>query len=213
MGYCEPTDVYLWIPEGSVPTPRRLLSAVSAATDVMSLDGHGFAADAELLFRAEAGGSLPSPLVEGTAYYAAPLTDSTFSVAATAGGSVVNLTTAGSNVVVISEIPWARWIAIATDRIDGMLFGHRTPLDAPYPASVTYYAAGLVAEMALGFAGAQTASIIERLKVAHLEFERWRKGATIRGAVVPAAANKAIRGTVTASDPRGWAARGNGVLP
>ena len=212
--YCAVSDVYRWIPPGSVPTPARLVSSVATSTEVLSLDGHGFADDAELVFRADAGGSLPWPLVAGTTYYAIELTDSTFSVASAAGGSAINLTTVGENVLVIGELPWSSWITWASSRIEDALTGHAVPLDGPpYPPTVVEYTAGLTAEQALAFGGVGTELIAKRLDRVRADFDRWRKGATIRGTNAPSASNLAIRSTVTSSDPRGWASRGNGVLP
>ena len=41
----------------------------------VTLDEHAFATNDPLTFRAQAGGSLPAPLVEGTTYYAIEVDD------------------------------------------------------------------------------------------------------------------------------------------
>lgn len=212
--YCAQADVYRWIPPGSIPNPARLISDVATGTEIMTLDGHGFIDDLELIFRADAGGTLPSPLVAGTTYYAIVVTDSTFQVSASAGGAAVNLTTAGTNVLVISELPWADWITRASARMDDTMPSHSVPLDAPYPEIVVHYTAGLVAQMAMHYSGQDSAGVQAALDRAYKDLDRWRKGATIRGTVVPSEANLAISSGVTSTDPRSWIpSAGNGYIP
>lgn len=213
--YCQIANVYEWIPRGSISAQALLVAAVNATTNILTINGHGLALDDELTFRAEAGGSLPGGLVEGTTYYAIPLTDSTFQVATSAGGSAVNLTTAGENVVAVVELPWARWIASASAEIESTIPAHAVPLTAPYPEVVTSYTAGLVASKALAFCGTTSASIDARLALVRNELREWRaKGIPVRGAVVPTSANLAVRATATAVDSRGWCnSSGDGYLP
>ena len=59
--YCTEADLYDYgLPRGSLPNPGRIVAEVASGTEILTLDGHGFRDDSELLFRAEAGGSLPS---------------------------------------------------------------------------------------------------------------------------------------------------------
>ena len=87
MAYSSPADLYAFgVPRGALPNPGRLAGVVSAADNTIELDVHGFALDDLVSFRAEAGGSLPLPLVAGADYYAIPVRESYFSVASVAGG-------------------------------------------------------------------------------------------------------------------------------
>ncbi len=123
--YCAASDLYdFGMPRGAATNPGHLIASVSAGANTLELDQHGFAAGNPVLFRAEAGGSLPSPLVEGTTYYAIPVTESTFSVAATDGGAAIDLTTAGSRILVIAPLPVTQAIAWASRIIDDMLPAH-----------------------------------------------------------------------------------------
>ena len=213
--YCEIADVYNWIPRGSVQNSARLLGSVATATDVITLDGHGLETDDPITFRADAGGELPTGLVEATTYYAIKLTDTTLSVAAAAAGSAIDLTSEGSNTLLIAPVPWVAWIAAASARMESTLPAHAVPLEAPFPEIVIVYTAGLVAVKALLWSGnAGPPGFTEEMERVRAELKEWRKnGIPIRGAIVPTSANRAISGGAAASDVRGWAGRGDTVLP
>jgi hypothetical protein len=202
--YCEPADIYAAMPPGSFPNPGRLLSDVETSTEIMSLDGHGFSADDALTFRAEEGGSLPAPIVEGTTYYAIPLTGATFSVAATAGGSAINLTTAGSSIVVVRGLPFDAAIEEASAQIDEMLPAHVVPLTAPYPVSVKNVCARLAARALLAFTGGQSQALDDKLQLDIKLMDRWLKAVPIRGAIMPPSANLAVTASTAGTDSRGW---------
>jgi hypothetical protein len=209
--YCEPADLYRFaVPRGTFPNPGRLLAAVASGSEILTLDQHGFDDDQALLFRAEAGGSLPAPLVEGTTYYAIPLTDSTFQVASTIGGSAINLTTDGANIIVTAELPFASKIQIASAEVDEMT-GHPTPLGEPYPQAVVTYTATRAAELMLIHTGQAPGVLAEQMKVEREKLARWRKGVAIRGAIQPPSANLALVGNAAASDPHGWTPEGGGL--
>jgi phage gp36-like protein len=212
--YCTLADLYKHgLPRGGLPNPGRLVADVDTGTEILTLDGHGFAEDEALIFRAEGGGSLPAPLVEGTTYYAIPLTQSTFSVSATEGGAAVNLTTAGSRIVVVTELPVAEAIGWASAMVDDFLIGHVVPLDAPYPVSVVSAAADLAIARLLESTGAMSEQLEQRRTRALDLLKRWSKGTPIRGAIVPAAANVAVvRSLSTVGDARGWSPVG-GTIP
>ena len=188
MGYCERSDVFRWFPRGGVSNPARFVSAVSASSETLTVDGHGLQLNDEVTFRAESGGTLPSPLVAGTTYYAIPVTDSTFQISTTSGGAAVNITTTGSNTLLIVQLPWDEWIESATSEMECTLPAHVVPLVSPYPAVVTRYTAGLVAEMAMIFCGVNSEAIATQMDRVREELKIWRKGIPIRGAVVPQAA-------------------------
>jgi hypothetical protein len=169
-----------------VSHPARLCVA-SASTDVLTLDGHALATDDPITFRAESGGSLPSPLVASTTYYAIYLTDSTFSVAAAAGGSAVDLTTAGSNVLMIAKPPWTRWIEEESAVVECSCPAHVVPFDTT-PPIVRRLTSLMVASRALRWGGKGSETIQAEMDGAQDFFDGWRKGQKIRGAIEPAGA-------------------------
>jgi len=213
--YCTRADVNGWIPPQAVRNPSRLLGSVAAGTDIISLDNHGLSDDDAVTFRAESGGTLPGGIVAGTTYYVLRQTDSTFKVSATEGGSAVDITSAGTNVVMVTELPWDNWIEQASNEIECTLPSAAVPLSSPYPAVVTDYCAGLVAERALVACGVGAPpGFSERMDRVRYELREWRKnGIVIRGAAQPTASNCAVTSSATAADARGWADRGDGVIP
>lgn len=203
--YCDPADLYAFgLPRGALPNPGRLVASVSVADDAITLDGHGFESGDPVSFRAEAGGSLPAPLVAGTSYYALPITGDTFSVSATVGGSAVNLTTAGANTLAIAPRPIAAAITWSSRLIDDMLPAHVVPLTEPYHPLVRMTCAELSAGKLLGLQGAASKSLSEMIDAAHKRLARWAKGIPLRGDNVPTAAQKATSATVPYADRRGW---------
>lgn len=212
--YCTAADLYkAGLPRGALPNPGRLVAAVATGTEIMTLDGHGFADGDELLFRAESGGSLPSPLVAGTTYYAVPLTDATFQVAATPGGSPINLTSSGSNIIVSTPLPIAEAIEYASGLVDDFLVGHGVPLSAPYPITVVSATADLAIARLCESTGGASLEFIEAKKASgQKHLERWAKGIPLRGAIVPPSANLAVVSSAAGTDPRGWLPE-EGTLP
>lgn len=213
--YCTMAHVYGWIPRGIVANPAHLLGSVASGTDILTLDGHGLTTDDAVTFRAESGGTLPGGIVDGTTYYAERLTDATFKISATEGGSAIDITSAGTNVVMITPLPWDTWIEQASNELENTLPSAAVPLESPYPAVVESYTAGLVAEQALVACGVGAPpGFSERMDRVRYELREWRsKGITLRGDVTPPAANCAVSSTAVAADARGWASRGDGVLP
>jgi hypothetical protein len=203
--YCDPADLYDYgVPRGALPNPGRVASSVSTSSNAFTLDVHGFAQDDPVSFRAEAGGSLPSPLEAGTTYYAIPLTDSTFSVATSEGGSAVDLTTAGSRVVVIAPLPIDKAIRWASRVIDDSLPAHVLPLTEPIHELVKMTCAELAAGKLAARSGSASKSLADIVEAAEKRLARWAKGIPLRGENAPNPANKAQSATVPYSDPRGW---------
>jgi hypothetical protein len=204
--YCEPRDVYAHgLPRGAVPNPARLAESVSSSTNAITLSEHGFSLNDPASFRAEAGGSLPAPLVEGTTYYAIALDDARFQVANAEDGAPIDLTTAGSNVLVISPLPIASAITWASQIIDDMLPAHVVPLDADaIPEIVRMTCAELAAGKLARYSGAESKPLMEIVDAATKRLERWGKGVPIRGAVEPPNANLARSATAPYRDRRGW---------
>jgi hypothetical protein len=207
--YCAPRDVYeLGVPRGSVPNPGRIADSADAATDAIALDVHGLDPNDPLQLRAEAGGALPAPLVALTTYYADPLDDNRFGVRATAGGARIDLTTAGSSIVVIVAVPMSAAIAWASRIVDDNLPAHAVPVTAPVPETIKAVTAGLAAWKLMVSRGPVTKSLEEILTGAQAQLARWAKGVPLRGENTPPRTNLAAAATARARDPRGWSSFG-----
>lgn len=72
-----------------------------AATDVVTVPSHGYVNTDTIVFY---GGTVPSPLVEGTIYFVRDATTDTFKVAATSGGAAIDLIGTGAGDCVVSLI-------------------------------------------------------------------------------------------------------------
>jgi len=211
--YCTQADVKLRVPSEQLPRPARLVASVSAVTNTLTLDGHGLVTDAPVTFRAESGGALPSPLVAGTAYYAIRLTDSTFQVSASAGGSAVDLTTTGANVLMIKRIPWEAAITWGIAIVDDSAPAHVVPFTSPYPQIVIEVTAELAGEWLRAWAGSLSAQLADRITWAQARIDRWGKGVPIRGTNAPVNASVvAYASGFSAADPAGWTPTG-GTIP
>jgi hypothetical protein len=210
MAYSSPADLYAFgVPRGAIPNPGRLAGVVSAADNTIGLDVHGFALDDLVSFRAEAGGSLPSPLVAGVDYYAIPVRESYFSVATTAGGSAVDLTTVGARIVVIAPLNLDAAIAWADRQIDDMCPAHVVPIVAPIPDIIRMTSAELAAGKLGYFTGASSKSLTMIFDFAQKRLARWSKGVPIRGTNAPAPAGLAASAPIARyTDSRGWSRYG-----
>ena len=207
--YCDPADLYSYgLPRGGLPNPGRLAGSADVSADTFTLGVHGFADDDELTFRVDTGGSLPSPLVAGTTYYAVVTSESVFQVAASAGGAAIDLTTAGAGVIVSTPLPITACITWASRMVDDMLVGHAVPLSAPYPTIVRAVTAELAAGRLLALAGAKSVSLGEIEKYAQAKLAKWQKGIPIRGTNAPDGANLAASAMVPFDDARGWSTHG-----
>lgn len=205
MAYCEFSDLFEHgVSRGALRNEGRLVDSASVSSNTFELDVHGFDSGQELTFRAEAGGSLPSPLVAGTIYYAVPVSESRFSVAATSGGAAIDLTTAGSGVVVVAELSESSAREWASRMIDDMIPAHLVPLISPYPATVVMTCAELAAGKLLSLQGQQSRSLGEIADAARKRLERWGRGVPIRGTNAPKAAALAASASAPYNDGRGW---------
>jgi hypothetical protein len=207
--YCDPADLYDYgLPRGARPNPGRLTTGANTSTNAIGLNEHGLVLNDAITFRAEGSGagagSLPSPLVEGTEYYAIPLTASTFQVAAAADGAALDLTTAGSKVLmIIAPMPIEKAIAWASRIIDESLQGHLVPLDEEgIPEIVRMTCAELAAGKLL--TGTSSVSITAMVDAAQKRLDKWDKGRPIRQATPPARAALAAVASAASSDPDGW---------
>ena len=83
---------YSWTPVSKAAT----VTISSASPGVVTLAGHGFAADDPVVF-SNSGGGLPAEITAGTEYFVKTVLDAnTFTIAATAGGTAINTTSAGT---------------------------------------------------------------------------------------------------------------------
>jgi hypothetical protein len=205
--YCTVADLYNFgLPRGSLPNPGRQASSVDASTNAFTLADHGFATGDVCTLRAEAGGSLPAPLVAATEYYVRELTPDVFELAATDGGAAINLTTAGSRVLVIARLNREAAILFGAALIDDMLPAHTVPLMAPYPPIVTMTNAELAIWKLTQHTGSGTASLIAMVDAARARLERWGKGVPLRGTNTDAQGRAQLSASASApyTDPRGW---------
>lgn len=211
--YASREDLYRYgLPRGLLANPAQSLGSVSSSTDVMTLDGHGFETGTPLLFRAEEGGSLPSPLVAGTTYYAIRLTDSTFQASATSGGAALNLTTDGQFVMVSTSLDST--IDAELERysrlVDSYLPAHAVPLESPFPSVVVGIVAELAAASLLAIRGQASALVQGKAEQTRKELARLLKGVPLRDSRATAPTNLAI--AASSSSGRGWATT-DGTIP
>jgi hypothetical protein len=191
VALCSPSDLYVHVPRSSVPRNALLVASVSTSANTLELDGHGFATGDEVSFRAEAEGALPAPLVEGTVYYAIDVNEYTFQVAATAGGSAIDLTTTGSTVLVIPPDPVPGAIAWAEAIVLDSLPAAVLPLTEPYPPVLVTTCAELAAWKLVGAVGGVTLPLAEVLVGVQKRLDHWASGAVIRGVGAPLPASAA----------------------
>jgi len=213
--YATRADLYRYgLPRGMLANPGRLCASALAATDAFELDGHGLETADPIIFRAEAGGTLPAPLVAGTTYYTIRINEQFFkagaSAIAAAAGTAIDLTVDGVSVVVASMLPIDEVLEFYSRFVDPFLPAHLVPLTSPYPITVTALVAELSAKKLLLIAGQSSASMTELEIAAKAQLERWAKGVPLRDARATASTNTAYSESVTA-DPRGWG--GGGTLP
>ena len=98
--YCSRADVTARLPPGAITSPTGILASCLASSDVLTYDGHGLETDTPVTVRAASAGTLSAPLAEGTTYYAIRLSNAAFKLAATAGGSAINITSNGVEMIV-----------------------------------------------------------------------------------------------------------------
>lgn len=217
VSYATRKDVYaLGLPRGTLGAQGRSIASVAASTDVLELEDHGFETGDAVLLRAEAGGSLPAPLVEGTTYFVIRLTSSTFQLAETDGGSAINLTSAGENVLIATELPFDRVLEFYSRWVDAFLPAHAVPLTPADDGSFPSFVVGIVAELSAKklqiLSGTVSESIAQYEVAAKAQLERWSKGIPLRDSRATASTNLAVKASASSgnTDPRGW---GSGCLP
>lgn len=214
MAYATAADVVPFLPAGGLPNPARVATG-SASGDYLESEGHGLPDDTPVTLRAETGGSLPTGLTAGTTYYVVGATTSRFQLAATAGGAAINLTTDGSNFVVVAPLPWSLWIEWADRMVDSFLPPHVVPLVAPYPGVVVTASAELAAFRGLQATVGSDIDLGPRLDAIGQRLTRWAKTAPVRGVdrQTQQPVFLAITASAGATDPRGWAGDDNTRIP
>jgi hypothetical protein len=80
-------------------SPKEFIA--TAATDTFTCPGHGYVNTNKVVIY---GDTVPAGLIEGTVYYVVGATADTFQLAATAGGSAIDITSAGGSACVVSSI-------------------------------------------------------------------------------------------------------------
>jgi hypothetical protein len=194
------------LPPGSIVSAAGIVFSSVATTDVITYDGHGLETDDEITLRATEGGTLSAPFVAGTTYYARRISNSTFSIAATAGGAALNITTDGVSMMVTREPNFDDHIEFYSRWADAFI-PHAVPLDT-VPAIVKGIVADLTAKKILNIAGQDSAILNAAELASKAILERFAKGIPIRDAAVSAPTNLAIA-TVLGDDAdetdlRGW---------
>ena len=203
--YCSRGDVTARLPPGTVVSPAGMLASCLASTDVLTYDGHGLETDDEVTVRAASAGTLSAPLVAGTVYYAIRLTNSTFKLAASAGGAALNITSDGVEMVVTREPKFDDVIEFVSRWADTFLPAHVVPLTAPIHPLVRGVVADVSAKRILNANGQDSAAVTAAELAGKAILERHAAGMPLRGgAQVPS--NLAITATSVSSggDPRGF---------
>ncbi len=205
MSLCQPSDLFAFgVPRGATPNPGRVLA--SLADSVCSLDVHSLDTGTAILLRAGSTGSaLPPELSEGVTYYAESLTEHTFKVRATPGGSALTITDTDDPIMVIVPLPIAEAIAWAEQVIYDSLPAHAVPIaqSDPVPAMLKMTCAELAAGKLLSISGAASRSLSDTVDMALKRVERWGKGVPLRDPDAPARTNLAVA-SAPPSDVRGW---------
>jgi len=202
--FCEEADLYSYgIPRGSLSNPGRVLAGVDVSANTFLLGAHGFSSGSPCSFRSEPGGSLPSPIVSNTTYYAVPVTDSSFSVSATSGGGVIDITSTGTRIVVVAPLDIAGAISWASTMIAESI-PHLLPLTAPYPAVVVMSAAELAGAKLATLSGASTVSLSSVVDQALARIRDWKRGIPVRSAKATASNNVSASASAASRDTRGW---------
>jgi hypothetical protein len=80
-------------------TPREFV--VDPSTDTFRSPAHGYANTQKIVFY---NGTMPGGLTEGTIYFVVSAATDTFQVSATSGGAAIDITSAGSSGVLLSNI-------------------------------------------------------------------------------------------------------------
>lgn len=203
VSYCDESDLYdFGLPRGSLANPARPVVA-DATADSFTLDMHGFVDDDEVSFRADPGGSLPTGLSAGVAYFVKRLSEYAFQVAATSGGAAIDFTTAGSRVVAYAPINLGAAIQWASRVLDDAMQGSTlVPLTEPVPEIIRMTCAELAAgKLMAGRNGSR--ALHEVIDAATKRAAKWAK-VRPQGENAGKPAGLAASATAPYCDRRGW---------
>lgn len=194
------------LPPGAITSPTGILASCLASSDVLTYDGHGLETNDEVTVRAASAGTLSAPLVAGAVYYAIRLTNSTFKLAASAGGAALNITSDGVEMIVTREPKFDDVIEFVSRWADTFLPAHVVPLTAPIHPLVRGVVADVSAKRILNANGADSAVVNAAELAGKAILERFAAGMPLRGGAAQVPANLAITATSVSSgaDPRGW---------
>lgn len=208
--YAEEEDLYRFggLARGELPNPGRAVAAVHLSSQTLELEGHAFALNTQLTFRAEDGTDLPYPLKPGIAYFAIPTSPATFQVTDVANGAPLKIGNVGGSFVVVAPLPIAELLEFYSRFVDPFIPAHHTPLAPPYPTTIVGIVAQLAAKRLQLLCGEISISMAEVEKAAYAQLQRWASGIPLRDARATRPSNLAV--AMTVSDPRGW---GTGGLP
>jgi hypothetical protein len=209
MDLCTAADVYNKLPPGSIRPVGRLVDSVSVAANTLTLADHGLADDDPVTLRADAGGAMPGGLSAGTTYYAIVVDDATFGLSAAVGGAAINITTTGTNVILVRPVPMAKWIEDASAIVEQTVLAHVHPITGTVPVVIADYAASLAAQRALIWVGGATVDIERMILQTQKLAEQWAKGRPVLGAATLTSANRTTSVSIATADPRGWVRGGD----
>lgn len=199
--YCSRADVTKRLPLGSITSPSSIIASSIASTDVLTLDGHGLETDDEVTVRATDEGSLSTPLAPDTIYFAIRLTNATFKLAASSGGSAINITSDGASMLVTREPAYDDIIEFFSRWADTFLPAHVVPLEQPIHPLVRGIVADLSKKAILNIDGKDSASVDAAMVASSAQLTRFAAGLTLRGAPATEPATLAVSGRQT-SDAR-----------
>jgi hypothetical protein len=163
---CTVEDVYGVVPSSVLMRPALQVSAVDTTANTLTVNGHGLAADHPFDLLLQSGGSAANPLSANTTYYAEPVSDTALRVRASSGGAAIDLTMAGSGMMIrrssrpgiVQRIrEYSRWVF---DRLPAHAVLEQDE-NGRYPDAVRGMVAVLAAEASLEDSG-QTSETVTR---------------------------------------------------
>ncbi len=200
------------LPVGSITSPASSVASSVAASNAITLDGHGLETNDQVTVRAIEGGTLSAPLDATVTYFVRRLTNASFELALTSGGAAIDLTSNGIEMIATREPNYDRTIEFYSRWIDAFFPAHVVPFGVTEPVhpTVSGICARLVAKAMMNVDGKDSAVLDATELACKAMLERFMKGLDLRGAAAPGNTNLAVTLTSGASDARGWP---SGSLP
>jgi hypothetical protein len=196
--YCTVEDVFGVVPASVLMRVALAVASASTTANTLTINGHGLAEDAPFDIVLQSGGTVAAPLAVGTTYYADPVSDVALRVRAEPGGDPIDLTTAGSGMMLrpscrpgIEEriVEYSRWVE---DRLPA----HAVPLELEsngrYHPTVRGMVALLAAEAALEDSGKTSESVTRRADRTRRDAELRLRGLPMRNAPAASPSNLAM---------------------